>query len=337
MFTFVLVKRKNEIKMIPEYDTVVFSGGGTRGIAFAGALETLRKKENIDWGLRCPLLKKVCGCSIGGFLALLIVLGFSANEIADLLMNASFDQLVNLEPMQILRVATAGSFGLDNGYTLQEFLCRQIVRKTTLDISSAAKLTFAELFAMKGIELIVVATDLNEKKLITLSTATTPHVSVVDGIRASMALPPLFEPVAIQNTLLSDGGLIENFPMHLFTQDKVLGFRLASLTKTVQEMKANTVPLVPFLNHVVKISAMAADAAAWYSLPEEVRFHRVINIPCGKVASFETDVSQIKDGLFKAGELATLKFIRGEKMDFADEEIWKQCLPSHVWTKISFV
>lgn len=317
--------------MLPPYTSIVFSGGGTRGIAFAGALEILRKEENIDWGLRCPLLKNVCGCSIGALLALLVCLEFSANEIADLLMNTSFHQLVNLDPMQILKVATAGLLGLDNGLTLQQFLCKQIVRKTTLDMHSALLLTFEDLYKTKKMNLVVIATDLDAKQLVTFSAELTPKVSVVEAVRASMALPPLFEPVVIDGKLLSDGGLIENFPMHLFPVEEVLGLRLASQTKTVEEMKQTTLPLIPFLNHVTKISSMAADASAWYSLSETVRNQRVINIFCGKVASFETDVSlQLKDFLFKAGESAATNFIHGKSTEIKDIEIWEKCLPPHV-------
>jgi NTE family protein len=317
--------------MIPSYNTVVFSGGGTRGIAFAGALEVLRKKENIDWGLRCPPLKNVCGCSIGALLALLISLEFSANEISDLLMNTSFHQLVNLDPMQILKVATSGLLGLDTGTTLQTFLCKQIARKTIYDSHSSLSLTFEELYKMKKINLVVVATNLNSKCLETFSYEVTPKVSVVEAVRASMALPPLFEPVSIQGNLLSDGGLIENFPMHLFSSEEVLGLRLASETKTVEEMKQSALPLIPFLNHVTKISSMAADASAWYSLSETVRKERVINIPCGKVSSFETDVTaQLKDFLFKSGETAAKNFMERKTADVQDIQVWKECLPKHV-------
>lgn len=317
--------------MIPPYNTVVFSGGGTRGIAFAGALETLRKEENIDWGLRCPPLKNVCGCSIGALLALLVALEFTANEISDLIMNTTFHHLVNLDPMQILKVATSGLLGLDNGLTLQQFLCRQIVRKTTCDMNSSLTLTFAQLYKQKKMNLVVVATDLDAKTLVHFSSEFTPDVSVVEAVRASMALPPLFEPVSIQSKLLSDGGLIENFPIHLFPEDEVLGLRLTSTTKTMEEMKQTTLPLIPFLNHVTKISSMAADAAAWFSLSKEVRTKRVINIPCGKTASFETDVGkQLKEFLFKTGEKATQNFIKGIEDPMQDIEVWNQCLPKHV-------
>ena len=305
--------------MLPPHTTVVFSGGGTRGLAFAGALESLRKR-GIDWGLRCPRLETVAGCSIGAMTALLICLGFSAHEIAHLVTNMSFNDLVSLEPMQVLQVVTAGSLGLDPGQILRNWLSTQIALKTGLDVAASQRMTMAQLQEKTGMNFVCVATNVETRKMIEFSAARTPGVAVVDAVRASMALPPLFQPVDIAGTLYSDGGLVNNFPMDLFPQDSVLGLRLCSTPQSLKDIRSMRLPLLGFVSYVLRVTAMHADAAAWEALDENMRNTRVILLPCGKVSTFESDVASVRDQLFRSGEKGVDDFWDG-KVDYQDEWI----------------
>ena len=294
---------------LPDHQVVVFSGGGTRGIAFAGALEELRLR-GIDWGLRCPKLHTAAGCSIGAMMALLVCLGFSAHELSQLVLNTPFDHLVSLDPMHILRVLTEGLLGLDPGHVLREFLAKQICRKTTLDVSQAMRLTLGQLAEKTGMSLVCVATNLETRQPIIMSSRATPDVIVVDAVQASMALPPLFRPVEIQGVLCSDGGIVNNFPINLFDEDEVLGLRLSSTPQTLPEIQAMRLPLLGFINYVIRIASNSNDANAWDSLSESLRTTRVITIACGKVSTFESDVSSVKDSLLHAGTTAVKEFLQ---------------------------
>ena len=294
---------------LPNHNVVVFSGGGTRGIAFAGALEELRL-QGIDWGLRCPKLHTVAGCSIGAMTALLVCLGFSAHEVSQLVLNTPFDHLVSLDPMHILRVLTEGLLGLDPGHVLRDWLAKQISRKTTLDLSQAKRLTLGELAEKTGMALACVATNLETRQPMMLSSRSTPDVIVVDAVQASMALPPLFRPVEILGTLYSDGGLVNNFPINFFDEHEVLGLRLSSTPQTLPEIQAMRLPLLGFTNYVIRIASSSNDSNAWESLPVTLRETRVITIHCGKVSTFESDVSAVKDLLLQAGTTAVKKFLQ---------------------------
>ena len=56
-------------------EEICIGGGGTKGIAFLGALYELEKNDLIN------NLKKISGTSIGGFFALLLTIGFKPSEI----------------------------------------------------------------------------------------------------------------------------------------------------------------------------------------------------------------------------------------------------------------
>jgi hypothetical protein len=295
--------------MLPDHDTVVFSGGGTRGIAYAGALEALRQR-GIDWGLRCPKLHTAAGCSIGAMTALLIVLGFSAHEIGQLVLNTPFEHLVSLDPMQMLRVLTEGSLGLDPGHVLREWLATQIASTTTCYVGQAKRLTLGELKTKTDMNLVCVTTNLETREEWILSADATPDVIVVDAVQASMALPPLFRPVEINGVLCSDGGLVNNFPMSLFPESRVLGMRLMSTPQTIADIQSMRLPLIGIINYVVRILTSSNDASSFASLQEGVRSTRIISISCGKVSTFEADVSTVKDCLFQAGIQAVRTFLQ---------------------------
>ena len=64
-----------------QYKNLVFEGGGTRGIAFAGAAQVLEQKgilQNIE---------KIGGTSAGSIIGLMLSLGYSASEIYNIMVN----------------------------------------------------------------------------------------------------------------------------------------------------------------------------------------------------------------------------------------------------------
>src|SRR5690349_18816041 len=68
----------------PPIRNLVFEGAGIRGIAYCGAIEEL-EKNNI-----MPGIEKVGGTSAGAITALCLSIGYTADEIADLLYKTNF-------------------------------------------------------------------------------------------------------------------------------------------------------------------------------------------------------------------------------------------------------
>ena len=136
---------------LQEIKRVLFSGGGVRGIAFAGALSVLWHEHQIDWGLRCPPLESVSGCSIGALYAFFISLGYSSNEIEDIARTCKPDQFVNLDFTRMF----SGKVSLDSGECAKELLVNWLMRKIP-EIQSkdeALLFTLAQLKERKKIQL----------------------------------------------------------------------------------------------------------------------------------------------------------------------------------------
>ncbi len=199
---------------------IVFEGAGIRGIAYCGAISELEKRRVL------PVIEKVVGTSAGAITALCVALGYSSDEIADLLYSTNFSKFNDG------RFFFAGGinrinkyFGWYRGDKLVKWLEKIIEKKT-----GNADISFEELYNKGFKDLYVTATVLNKQKLVVLSRKTYPRMKVKDAVRISISIPLYFEAVFVDkegNTfqrpkkkhgldIMIDGGFIGNFPIKIF-------------------------------------------------------------------------------------------------------------------------
>ena len=297
---------------LPSYDTLVFSGGGVKGSAYGGVLHALRKHLNIDWGLRCPAVNTIVGCSIGSIVALLLVLGYSVAEVQHVIDEAVVDSFLTIQPVALFTKVT---LGLDDGSTLRDYLANLIHNKLQCGVDVARSMTLASLCQRQKMELHISATNMNTQTLTVFKPETHGSVSIVDAIYASCALPPIFAPIVIQDVLYADGGILDSFPISYYCDRKLLGFRLLNgvsdavltdLDVSSGGGPSGITPLVRFLQSVFHLSSVPSDVAMWFALPETVR-SRVITIACDGISSLSVaDLQSKKRRLASLGEQAVL-------------------------------
>ena len=163
-----------------EVDTLVLGGGGARGIAYVGALQELANVY--DWWSASRRLKRVCGCSVGALYAAMIAVGATADEVSAIAREQPMRSLVDPD-VQLL----VSKCGMDTGDALLQWVDGLLRAKT-----ARQNLTLAELFGLTGVELELVATNLNLARVEYLSHETAPGMRVAEAVTTSMALPPLF-------------------------------------------------------------------------------------------------------------------------------------------------
>lgn len=165
---------------------LALGGGGVRGLANLGVLKAL-----VNAGLKPDLL---AGTSMGGILAALYAAGFTVEEIeAEALHLASLPNVIKLVDW------VPGQRGLMKGHNIYNYLTRLL----------GADLTFADL----QIPLAVTAVDLLHREEVVLRAG-----CVVDALRASMAVPGVFDPVELEERRLVDGGVLNNVPADIVRQ-----------------------------------------------------------------------------------------------------------------------
>lgn len=181
---------------------LILSGGGVRGIATLGTLNYLIKKQIIQMGS----IRTFAGSSVGAILSLLMNCGYTPKQLYDIILSLDLKELFDPDIKNLLT-----HFGFDTGLKFVHKLNELLVKKK-IDPS----ITFIRLYNLTKQKLIVTATSLNEKTPKYFDYITTPHYKVVDVVRASMGVPILFTTVKNRDEHLVDGGMLDNFPLHLF-------------------------------------------------------------------------------------------------------------------------
>ncbi|GAA4298598.1 patatin-like phospholipase family protein [Nibribacter koreensis] len=166
---------------------ICFSGGAARGIAHLGVMKALNE-------LKIPI-EVISGTSSGAIAGAFLAAGFAPEKVLEL--------VCDLSVRQFLRPA------LNKGILHSNSLLK--IFEQHLE-----SITFANL----STQLIISATDLNQGSTVYLSEG-----SVANALRASSALPIMFQPVAYQDMLLVDGGLLNNMPVECLTGacDQIIG------------------------------------------------------------------------------------------------------------------
>src|SRR5262245_55695553 len=104
---------------------------------------------------------------------------------------------------------------------LHEKLDLALRRRLGLDGDSTRPVTFRDL-RERGRSLRIVATNVDRRTLRLFSDKTTPDVSVVDAVIASMSMPVVFKPWRIDGERYIDGALVSNLPVWTFDEERQL-------------------------------------------------------------------------------------------------------------------
>jgi len=161
---------------------LALGGGGAKGVSHIAFLQTLE-----DMGLRPSVL---AATSVGAVVAGHYAGGMSATEIADRLPQANFADLV--KALELIKQSRATKL---KGQGMRKLLAASLPVHRFEDLE---------------IPLKVVATDFWARTPVVFEAG-----DLVTAIRASMALPGLYDPVKLDGRVLIDGGSVDPLPFEL--------------------------------------------------------------------------------------------------------------------------
>ena len=189
---------------------LVLSGGGTKGFAHLGVIETLE--------LNGVPIVGIVGTSMGALMGALRASGYSARDMHRILKELDLPNLLseNTGPMFVFtgndrRAKTStvpaltwkkqngqrGPKGLLTGDKLYEYFSQLMRHVTETD------------FYHLPIPYAAVATDIKTGEKVVLREG-----NLASAMRASMSIPLLFEPWTIDGRVLVDGGVVSNLPVY---------------------------------------------------------------------------------------------------------------------------
>lgn len=214
----------------PLYRNLVFEGGGMRGIAYGGALSELEKQGVL------ATIERVGGTSAGAIQAVLLAVGYSAAEVADIVYRTptrrfNDGRLIFFGGFSRL----SRQYGWYRGEAFSAWLEKLIRAK-----SGNGDLTFRELHQLVGQngfrDLYVTGTNLTQQQVVVFSHETYPNMRIADAVRISMSVPLYYRAVFLDRQgqivsrprpgeavdVLVDGGILANFPLSLFDHRRYL-------------------------------------------------------------------------------------------------------------------
>ncbi len=201
---------------------LVMAGGGSKGVAHIGLIRVLEENDiPIDY---------VAGTSIGAIVAALYAMGYTPDEMMELIKSEDFISwqtgVVGEEDLFYFKKAdpTPEMVNFKIAQEESDNIFSQIL-PTSLVSPIPMNFAFMQLFAPYTAQadrdfdkLFVpyraVASDIYNKQAIVLRDG-----DLGDAVRASMTFPFLFKPIKIDDVLVYDGGIYNNFPVDVMKED----------------------------------------------------------------------------------------------------------------------
>ena len=201
--------------MAYHFKSLVFEGGGVKGIAYVGAMQVLEAK-----GILQDIVR-VGGTSAGAINAVLLGLNYSVAETREVLGKLNFRRFLD-DSWGIVRDTSrlVSEFGWYKGDFFRDWIGGVIEAKT-----GNSESTFLEVNSLKAArhfrDLYFMGTNLSTGFGEVLSFEHTPRMCVADAVRISMSIPLFFAAKrSMRGDVYVDGGVVDNYPVKLFDRQK---------------------------------------------------------------------------------------------------------------------
>lgn len=199
-----------------DYDYLVLSGGGIKGISFVGAIHKLWEYGMVSDPNGKLKLKGIAGASAGSIVSSLLAIGYSPDELMNIVPSIDFEKIFD-DKKGIIRdgLNVLTNWGVCPGNYILELMGILIEQKT-----GNKDYTISDLYKETGVELVIVVTNDSYKKTIYLHPRNPEeiyaNIPIRVAIRMSMSIPFAFEPYQYNNCSFVDGGVLDNYPLHVF-------------------------------------------------------------------------------------------------------------------------
>ncbi len=316
----------------------ILAGGGVKGAALVGGLMAAEK-----YGIE---FEGYGGASAGSVVALLASLGYSVEEMKDIILDTDFAQFLDdRSGKELDRVRQVGmrrfilkswcvlgdgilirriwrKLGLYKGKNLEDFLLEKILFKHPY-FNNQNSISFTDLRSRDCKSLKVIASDISQKKALIYSAARRDaNESVLQAVRASISFPFVFEPMTLakpRKRYVVDGGLISNLPVFLFANEQkrtgypLVAFDLIPPTKDPNEKYR----MKDFCSDLVATALEASDNLHRETISDHINnlFYIPIQVPPGIETLKFTLSRQERENLYRRGYIDTWNKLK-EKLPY---------------------
>lgn len=195
----------------------IFGGGGIRGLAYCGAFKALKEND--------IKLTGCAGSSIGAVFASLISIGYTYEEIYEILADVSFEMFIDIN------IDFKKELAISKGKIFLEWMREKIEKKFYKDAYQKGQMDPVKFSDIKS-NLTIYSVDLTNLKFKEFSTSSTPDFEIAKAVRASVSMPGLFTPLEIDGNMIVDGDLLKATPLWRVSnaiknsKERIIEFRL---------------------------------------------------------------------------------------------------------------
>jgi len=284
---------------------IVLPGGGPNFPILYGAIKRLHSHDY--WSINN--IKSIHGTSCGtmvGFLLLLVALGIEWDDIDNYFVNRPWENVYELSPEMLMYAYN--DKGLVNT-THFETAFKPLMNYIDLSLD----ITLKELYDKTNIDFYLYVTNFTDMKLEIFNHKTHPDIKLLTAIHISSALPPIIQPVFLENDkMYVDGGLFANNPIKqaldvIKEEDhsKILGFNINYPEPVFEPIQKES--------NIVEYLIQLLSKLAWQCDPNSVRLAGPPKIDNAVIVTFKTVIkpdfwknivsnSEFRAGLIKSGE-----------------------------------
>ncbi|HBM16963.1 MAG TPA: hypothetical protein DD381_11550 [Lentisphaeria bacterium] len=310
---------------VKDPDTLVFSGGGIRGIAYCGATQYMEENGKLE------KVNRIVGNSAGSLTAVFLAIGCKSDEIKQLMMGTNFSYFLDpidpqrLDLFEILKDPFNGvikyreaiieflieDYGLCKGEKLKEFVEKEFKTKKL-----SPNITFNELYKKTKKHLVVTACSLSYGRTCMFDYKTAPDMPVITAVMASMSIPNVYIPVRYTPKgsdlidFLVDGGTTRSYPVWYFDsiKAKTLGFLLYGKGEHIKpDQKPEYKPMDDIFK--VEIAFLMLMSNNKETVIDMGNAYRTVFIDCDDISPLKFDLDgKTKNKLIEAGYNAAKEY-----------------------------
>lgn len=185
---------------------LVIGGGGPFGFTAFGVLKQLH--ECGFWNIK--KIKTIYATSVGTLIATFLLLGYEYSYIYDYFVKRPWEKI-----FKHIGVDNVFNIYTDKGaidiYPLYVECLTMVLEAKGL----TSKVTLKEFYEYSGVELHIIATEINSFKYEIISYKTYPDLELLKALTMSASLPVIFTPQFLDNKCFIDGGIFSNYPVNI--------------------------------------------------------------------------------------------------------------------------
>lgn len=201
-----------------DIDTLILSGGSTKGISFLGSINYLIEHNIIDFS---KIKKIYCVSASVLFIISLILLKYDRKLLEEDMINYDFNDVLNINDISLKYLVDDYGFVNYN----KTYVYVQKILKEKYDCESMSLYKF---YKLSGIHLVVKVVNISQGSIEYIDHINNPRINILKLIQMTTAIPLLMKPVTYKKDLYLDGGLSGNCPIEANESENYLCIEILS-------------------------------------------------------------------------------------------------------------